>query len=385
MFIRSTAFLLFLGAYVYLRVIHPLRWPKWVKALVAAAALVPPTLRDVMLNHAGGSYFAPQVAPWALYGTAVLFVAFFIYLCGVLGGSFLRAVAQRALSVWKNKSNEAQQRVINCYHLLLLPVALSVSAIGVYCGLAEPSVRSLTLPFPIAAPLRIVQLSDLHISRARSAEYMSDIVDRVNALEPDLVVITGDFTDGLPDTCADAVAPLRGLRAKYGVYGVTGNHDYYSCYALWSVALETYGICMLNNAHIQLPHPHALTLAGVTDESASYERMEGPNLPKALEGAPGDLPTVLLAHRPIVAREAEPQGVDLQLSGHMHGGLVWGIGKLVAVMDAGYLSGLYRVGHMQLYVSPGTGSSTRTPLRIGTPAEITLITLVPERKAAAQP
>lgn len=374
--IKLTLLMLLLAAYIYLRVVRPLRWPVWGQAVVWVCMLFP-ALRYVILRQFGGMAMAPLAPAWFLYGSAVVFVAFLMYFCGALGGNVLQGLALRWVASWQRLGAEAQQRVFNRAHLLLLPVALLLSSVGVYSGLLQPELREVRLEFPAATELRMAVIADMHVCSARSPEYMQRIVQRVNDQHPDIVLLVGDFADGSPEECGEKLAPLRELCAPLGVYAVTGNHEYYSGYKRWRPVLCGFGIRMLDNAHVVL-REQGIVLAGVTDESAAFEHMEGPDLEKALRGAPAELPVLLMAHRPIVARESAPAGVSLQVSGHLHGGLVWGLGLLVAAVDAGYRAGLYRVGDMQLYVTAGAGCSARTPLRLGVPPEISLITLVPK-------
>lgn len=363
-----------MAAYLYRRVVRPLGWPVWWRAAVGGVLLAV-ALRDEWLRVLGGFGMAPRVPAWLLHGSAVFLVGFLVYFCAVFGVHAVCRLAPRVSAVWRRRAGEsAEPHFIHCVHAVLVPLALGIGAVGVACGLALPGVRGVRIPLPAAAGLRIALLSDLHVSAARPPDYVRRIVQVVNEQKPDLVVITGDFVDGAPEDCAARLELLRELRAPLGVYGVSGNHDYYSGYARWRPLLSRYGVRMLDNEHVLL-REHGPVLAGVTDESARYEHLEETNLAKALRGAPPGLPVLLLAHRPIIAREAAPAGVSLQLSGHLHGGLVWGLGAVVAAMDAGYRAGLYRVGGMQLYVSPGVGCSARTPLRLGVPGEVVILTL----------
>lgn len=161
-----------------------------------------------------------------------------------------------------------------------------------------------------------------------------------------------------------------------GVYGVIGNHDYPSGYQDWLRFFRSCGFRMLVNEHA--PLGDSLTVAGVNDPMAEWNHEEAPNLPKALAGAPADRPVVLLAHEPVFAETAaKDKRVALQLSGHTHGGLFPGLSALIARYNGGYVKGLYRVGSMPLYVSPGTSLWSGMPVRLFCPAEITLITLRP--------
>lgn len=364
--------------YLYWRVLQPLRWRWWWKA-AAAALLAPVVLRYTILRQIGGSSrMGPDVPPWLLYTGAALYIAFLIYLCGVVGLHLLQLVGQRYHTAWGRLPRERQQALCNKLHLLLLPLALGIATLCVCEGVATPRVRHITLPFPTQEPLRIVLISDLHICATRRADFTQAVVQQANAQQPDVIFIVGDFVDGAPEICAEHLAPLRQLQAPLGVYGVSGNHDYYSGYTRWKPLLTRLGIRMLDNEHLLL-RPQGPVLAGVCDESAQGSKLPTTDLQAALRGAPPGIPIILLAHRPIVARDAAPAGVRLQLSGHLHGGLVWGLGEIIALMDAGFRAGLYRVGEMQLYVSAGAGTSARTPMRLGVPAEINVITLSPEK------
>lgn len=346
---------------------------------MAAAAL-----RSSMLRIWGGpSSLAPDVPPWLLYTGAGLLAAYLMYCGGVAGLHMAQWCARRVPSLRRHLPPEKQQRLLRMLHLLLLPATLLLSTLSVYQGLAMPKVRHVSLPFPIERPLRVALVSDLHVSITRSGDFVRHIVHLIQDAQPDAIFFTGDFADGLPEACGDKLTPLRELRAPLGIYGVSGNHDYYADYRQWRPLLTKLGIRMLENEHVLL-YPGGPVLAGVADESAQRAHLPDTDLPAALSGAPEGLPIILLAHRPIVAREAAPAGVRLQLSGHLHGGLVWGLGELIAALDAGYRAGCYRVGNMQLYVTTGAGSSARTPLRLGVPTEVVILTLTPEQQSPRQ-
>jgi predicted MPP superfamily phosphohydrolase len=157
---------------------------------------------------------------------------------------------------------------------------------------------------------------------------------------------------------------------------VHGNHDYFSGHQAWQRYLSALGIRFLNNEHV-LPGPGHIVLAGVTDPAAGRDNCTAPDMARAVEGAPEDKPIVLLAHQPRLAREAALHGVDLQLSGHTHGGMAPGMRQLVALFNDGLVQGLYQRGTLQIYVTNATSIWTGLPIRLLTPAEITHIHLVP--------
>lgn len=222
----------------------------------------------------------------------------------------------------------------------------------------------------------IAQITDLHATALLHGARVAEVVKRTNAGNPDLIVLTGDLVDGTPFNRADDVAPLKDLRAKHGVYGCEGNHEYYSGYASWMKVFASLGITLLHNAHTVIPvNGKSLILAGVNDLVAPRFAEPGPDVGASLVGAPEDAPVILLAHQPLYARANAAFPVDLQLSGHTHGGQIWGFDQMVASRNDGFLRGLYTVGNMRLYVSPGAGLWTGFPIRLGVPSEITRIVL----------
>jgi predicted MPP superfamily phosphohydrolase len=227
---------------------------------------------------------------------------------------------------------------------------------------------------------RLLQLTDLHISRLFPATWARAVVDRANAAGADAIVVTGDFIDGSVEMRRADVEPLRGLRAPDGVYAIPGNHEYFFDYAAWMRHIAGLGIKMLPNAHALLTRGEArIVLAGVTDLSAPGHGQAGPDLAAAMAGAPEDAPVILLDHQPRRATQAAARGVALQLSGHTHGGMILGLDRLVARGNAGFVSGRYQVDGMTLYVSNGTGLWPGFALRLGRPSELTRITLRSDR------
>jgi uncharacterized protein len=218
----------------------------------------------------------------------------------------------------------------------------------------------------------IVQLTDVHVGPTIGRDFIASMVREVNALSPDVIAITGDLVDGSVSSLGHHVAPLGELRAKHGVFFVTGNHEYYSGVEDWLTELRRLGVRVLANEHVTLDG--VLDLAGVNDWSARrYDASHAADMGKALAGRDTSRPVVLLAHQPKHMREATERGVSLVLSGHTHGGQIWPWSELVA-LDQHYLAGLYREGDTQLYVSEGTGY-WGPPMRINTSPEITKIVL----------
>ncbi len=259
----------------------------------------------------------------------------------------------------------------------VLAVALCAGAYGVASAIGTVAVKRVAielkrLPRQMSG-FKMVQLSDVHVGPLLGRRWLEQVVARVNALEPDAVVITGDLVDGSVRHLRDHVAPLADLRAKHGVYFVTGNHEYYSGADAWLTELRRLGIRPLRNERVAIGDDQAgFDLAGVDDWRA-FGRGHGPDLARALAGRDERRELVLLAHQPKQVRQAAEHGVGLQLSGHTHGGQIFPWSFFVR-LEQPYIAGLFRVRDTQLYVSCGTGF-WGPPMRVGAPAEITLLTL----------
>lgn len=259
-------------------------------------------------------------------------------------------------------------------------VAVLLAGLGVAGAVRVPPLHDVEVAVRDLPPqfdgYQLLHLSDLHISRLFPATWTQEVVEQANASGADIIVVTGDIVDGSVQMRRADIAPLRNLRAADGVYAVPGNHEYYFDYSTWMRHLSGLGIQMLPNAHAIVSRKEAsLVIAGLTEPWAPDYGQPGPDLKAALAGAPSGAPVVLLDHQPGKAREAAKHGVALQLSGHTHGGMIAGMDKVVALMNGGFVSGLYEVDGMALYVSNGTGIWPGFALRLGQPPELTRITL----------
>jgi predicted MPP superfamily phosphohydrolase len=218
-------------------------------------------------------------------------------------------------------------------------------------------------------------VSDVHLGALIGRPFAEAVVARVNALGPDLVAITGDLVDGSVRHLRDAAAPFAGLAARDGTYFVTGNHDYYSGADAWIAEIRRLGIRVLRNERVTLgPDGARFDLAGVDDRQARlFGGDHGEDVPRALAGRDPARAVVLLAHDPGTFRRAVRHDVDLQVSGHTHGGQLWPFRWLVRLVVP-WVDGHHRVGASQLYVSRGTGF-WGPPMRFLAPAEITELVL----------
>ncbi len=246
-------------------------------------------------------------------------------------------------------------------------------------GLPVPGIKDVDISLGKLPPsmdgFSIVQITDVHIGNTIGKSFVSTMVERVNKAKPDLIAITGDLVDGSLRALAAAAEPLRDLRAKHGVFFVTGNHEYYSGVESWLPHFRSLGFRVLRNEREAIEvEGHGFDIAGVDDHSSGRWKGHGPDLKKALRGRDPDREVVLLAHQPRQVHQAKKHDVGLQLSGHTHGGQVWPWHYLVKLQQGGLIGGLSRHGNTQLYISKGTGY-WGPPIRFLAKSEITRVRL----------
>lgn len=365
-----------IGIYVALRLVPPLHWRTGLK-WAAGTGIVLLSLYHLFVRIFFGNLASPELPTWLLILMGWLFSSLFLLAIFFL----LRDLFSFVTLLWRKVRRTRKPPVSpNRINVVLLVMAVVLSAVGVWQAVRVPDVKAVDisvkgLPSEMDG-LKVVQLSDLHASRLLTGERNRAVVDKTNALKPDLILITGDLVDGTVGNRVDDVAPFRDFKAKYGVFSIPGNHEYYSDYTGWMKAFDDLGLNMLKNAHVVvIVNDHPLVIAGMTDRVAPNFDMPEPDIRAALSGAPEGAPVILLAHQPRDAEKNAEAGVGLQLSGHTHGGQIMGAHLIVKSFNEGFVSGLYDVGNMKLYVSNGTGLWNGFPLRLGRPAEITEITL----------
>lgn len=368
-----------LAVYVFCRAILPLRL-KWGWKVLLAVLLAVAAFKFHLLHLFGGPmFFSPVLPEGVLLAAAWLFSVLFLFFFLLLAADVVRLLYLLVLFCLRRKRTERFRIIGNRVNLVLLVIAAVLATVGMVGGTAVPRVREEAIAvnhLPEGADgLTVAVLADLHVDGITRADRIRKIVERTNALNPDIVIIAGDFVDGTVPVHGDDLRPLADLKARYGVFGVPGNHEYYSGYEEWMEFLPTLGIRMLSNGHVLTGEGGAVVLAGVTDPVAGIMGREEPDIRKALAGAPEKGVRILASHQPRLAPEAAEHGVDLQVSGHTHGGMIAGIDRLVARFNEGFVSGLYTVGDMKLYVSNGAGIWNGFPIRIGVPSEIVLIRL----------
>lgn len=322
----------------------------------------------------GGNSFYPCLPTWLILG----------WTAACLGVTIL---ALLGLVWWVRRGRE----------IALPALAWGIAFLGLWGGTRAADVREIELAFP-QLPMeldgyRIVQISDIHASRCYAGDRTRQLVESANALKPDLVCITGDFVDGPPEELAADLEPLRDLRAPDGVWAVRGNHEYFEYlnpHARWQDCFDRWNIRFLANECV-FPRP-SLALAGVNDTYAKNWRgkvrppdadafLRLPDVAAAFASVTGGAFRVLLQHGPAGVRENfGDHGVDLQLSGHSHGGSMPLIDRLVACDCDGFVRGLYLFDEdphrtRALYVNSGAGQTAAFPFRFFVPSEVTCLVL----------
>ncbi|HVF64298.1 MAG TPA: metallophosphoesterase [Casimicrobiaceae bacterium] len=283
------------------------------------------------------------------------------------------------LSPWIEASSRAAFTTVTA---LAVPiVATIVTGIGFINARRRARVRDVDVPIanlpPALQGFRIAQISDVHVGPTIKRRYVDAIVDAVNALEVDMVAVTGDLVDGSVRELRSHTEPLGRLASRHGTFFVTGNHEYYSGAAAWVCELTRLGLNVLQNQHVVIDHDGGkLVVAGVNDLSAHhFDPSQRSDPARSIATAPRDAAVkVLLAHQPRSAYAAEKAGFDLQLSGHTHGGQFVPWNYLVRFWQP-FTAGLHRLGALWVYISRGTGY-WGPPKRFGAPSEITRLRLV---------
>ncbi|MCJ0870880.1 metallophosphoesterase [Streptomyces sp. AP-93] len=256
--------------------------------------------------------------------------------------------------------------------------ALGTVGYGMSSALGDPLIKRVPVTLskvnPRLAGLRIAVVSDIHLGPLLGRSHTERIVRMINGLQADVVTIVGDLADGTASQLGPAARPLKGLESRYGAFFVTGNHEYlYDGVEDWLDEMRNVGVRPLVNERVEIRHNGAyLDLAGVED-LAGQDYGRGPDLGKALGGRDLSRPVVLLAHQPVFADEAARHGVDLQLSGHTHGGQMFPLTAITKLANP-VNSGLGKVDDTKVYVTNGAGFFG-PPVRVGAPADITLLEL----------
>ena len=357
--------------YVIVRFIMPMPWTLTAKITIAILLLFASQFH-LFSRFSSGSVFSPEfprivvmLFNWG-FGAILLLAVF--QLITDLGLLVMMLFKLHPLAVPTG------------FRLGIGAMALSLAGLGVIQATRIPPLKDVEFAINDLPPqfegYQILHLTDLHISRLFDEQWTQTVVSQSNELGVDLVVITGDLIDGSVTERSEDIKALRDLRAPDGVYVTPGNHEYFFDNEAWMQHYISLGMRPLVNSHAVLERNGSqIVLAGVTDLTAPEIGFPPPDLKQALADVPQNVPIILLDHQPKNARDAASLGVDLQLSGHTHGGMILGLDRIVALANGGFVSGRYSIDDMQLYVSNGTALWPGFALRLGRPAELTRITL----------
>ncbi|WP_330274492.1 metallophosphoesterase [Lentzea sp. NBC_00516] len=264
--------------------------------------------------------------------------------------------------------------------VLLAVLIVTVTVYGVYEAMRVPRIKRQDVTIPRLDPafdgLTVAVITDTHYGAINRAKWSRGMVDAVNKLDADVAVHVGDIADGTADQRLEQATPLGDVNTPHRFY-ITGNHEYYSNAQGWIDLMTRLGWKALRNEHVALERGDAkLVFAGIDDVTADHSGEPGhaADLTRALRDADSTAPVVLLAHQPSEIKKAVDAGVDLQLSGHTHGGQIWPFHYLVRLQQP-VVAGLSRHSdRTQLYTSRGAGF-WGPPMRVFAPSEITLLTL----------
>lgn len=251
--------------------------------------------------------------------------------------------------------------------------AAATTGYGMRTALGPPQLQRIRMPLAKLPRgmdgLRLAIVSDIHLGPLAGTHHAGRIVDLINSVTADIVCVVGDLVDGSVAELGRFAEPLRNIQSRRGAYFVTGNHEYYSGFAPWIEEVTELGVRPLRNERVEIG---GLDLAGVNDLSGSAYG-DGPDFATALGGRDAGRPVVLMAHQPVMAREAAPFGVDLQVSGHTHGGQMAPFNLLVKLQQP-VVSGFGRVDGVPVFVTNGAGF-WGPPLRVGAPPQVTVMDL----------
>lgn len=309
----------------------------------------------------------------------IIFITLFRDL-GWLGFSAYRKIASFFTAKESPVSDPAKRQfIIQAMNLGILGLTGGAVGYGLYAARRKPSIVNTDVPIKNLPKefdgFRIVQFSDLHVGPTIKKGFVETVVAQIEQLNADLIAFTGDLVDGSVPDLSEDVAPIERLKAPFGKYFITGNHEYYSGVLPWLKKAKDLGFKVLIDEHDIISKDNAvLTLAGVTDYSSKL-LIKGHNSDpiKALEGAPQESIKILLAHQPLNIYKASAAGYHLQLSGHTHGGqfIPW---NFFTRLFQPYIAGLSKHKNTWIYVNRGTGY-WGPPLRLGVRSEITVVTL----------
>lgn len=369
----AAAVVVLMHLYVWKRLVADTsRTARWRRAgTVAAVALAVLVAATLTLSRV----VDPDTARWFAWPGFVWFGVLFYLMVALLVLELPRFALRRTVA-----TDESRRLFLARSAAVVAGVAaVGVTGGGMVSALGPPQVRRAVVPIrrldPAFAGFRIAVVSDIHLGPLLGRGHTERIVRMINETDADLVAMVGDLADGTVAELGHAAEPLRDLVSREGAFFVTGNHEYYSGHQQWIAELERLGLGYLRNTRTALRRGAGrLDVAGITDVTGrAFDDV--PDLGAALAGRDAADPVVLLAHQPVQVSDAARERVDLQLSGHTHGGQLYPFHHIVGLAQPG-VSGLSKVEDTWLYVSNGAGF-WGPPVRVGAPPDISVLELTP--------
>lgn len=374
--------MLIFGIYAFIHLFYFLNIPIFTKFLAFISCLL---LSQCMTGMRYIVSFTPHMSYLALRITGAL-SAFFMTLISILMMYDFVMIIFLFINYFSNLealTHIASTTSLNngLFTIIALTTTLILSYIGCKSALRYPRTieRNLLvkqLPKKLQG-LRIAHLSDLHIGSTFDGKWLSELVENTNKLQADLILITGDLVDGSPEKIFQDVVELKNLKAKYGVHISLGNHEFYCGPLPWIEKWQSWGLSVLVNQNVRLEHNgYPFVLSGVADrEGRKFRGMLRPDMSEALKDVTESDFVIFMEHQPKNADKNAKRGVNVQLSGHTHGGQYFLLFPLIKFLNGGFRVGVYYLGNMTLHVSPGTGIWGYAPVRIGSRNELSLLTL----------
>ena len=369
---------LILFAYISASLLLPLKISWKYKAAAAAVIFIISQKNAILRRLGGGLFFSPEVPRWILILIAFLYGILFFCAAFLLFKDIFCIAVWKILAYKKTVKNKFPCGIFAC---VILALAIVCSAYSLYEGLSVAPVKYVEMKFDRLPAefdgFKIAVLADLHASAINQAPFIQRTVDLTLQEKADLIVLPGDIIDGRVAKRNEDIEPLRKLAAPCGVYGTLGNHEYYSDYEKWLAKFADLNLPILLNSNVEIKKNNSsIYLGGLADYSALRHGREVPDLQKTWRNVPENGFKILLSHQPKNIYDHAAAGVDLQISGHTHGGMIIGMDELfIAPANGGVVRGEYDIDNMKLYISSGASLWSGFPLRFGVPPEITVIVL----------
>ncbi len=369
--------------YIGRRLINPMKWNRARKRTAWSILVIIFTLPIVSMSLVrfgdGANFYLAWVTYVGLGFASFLFVLLFFRDISLLVLRATRKLGSLLTPKISTLDSSRREFLIQTSNIGIIGAAGIATSYGIYEARKTPGIEEIAVPIARLPKefdgFTIAQISDIHAGLTVKRDWIETVAGKIQSLNPNSIAFTGDLADGSVRELENDVAPLKELRAPFGKYFVTGNHEYYSGVEQWIRHAEKIGFDVLMNEHRAIEKNGAtIIFAGVTDYTAGqFDKEHSSNPEKAIEKAANADTKILLAHQPRTLYKTDSLDFDLILNGHTHGGqfFPW---NLLATVGQPFIKGLNRYNNSVVYVSKGTGY-WGPPVRVGARSEITLITL----------